>query len=768
MRIFKGVLLQILAIAFFCSCGKEGYDFGNEENTQIPSADQGEVEFLLSTDYTIRTRATEENLNLNPDNFSFTILNESNYVVKLWDQFSQVKGQSVKLNHGSYIAKAWYGDSTATGFDALFFVGKSNFQVDRLQTTKNVSITCKQGNAKVAVVWGDTIKKQNTNFYASVKREGFADSLLFSKDETRAGYIPVGNIKLKVSTTDASGVEKIYEHVASIPVIAQDFLTLHIDSRKGSGSSDNPGDSDNPSESDDGYIVITYNIDTTTTDKPQQITIPAFLVSKPAPTLYGTGFNENNEFEFWEGDVTNPVKVMINAPAFISSCKVAVNSPFVDFSLPDTVDIINDATNAAKLNNVLGIVWDDQLQNRRYAAIDLTAFAKSIRVIGNGAASENTTVSVSVVDMRGKKSGDVVYTLKAKRPSLSLNSVPEYDMWASKTYIELVTDVEDKSLFKFEYLVNNLPTEAKATLVSTSGNVCRYEISDLTPGTSYIFRANYNNGLYYTNTVAVITEAAQQLINGDMETWSNDKWSTYGAGSIYHYYPGVSSSDKGWSTRNTQTMEGIHSNLASTTDEVVAYRWNSCTVPTGDAVSGNAAEIRTMAFCTVKVTGTNVGSGFLWSTKDVESLVAGNNKVYVGYLYTGANDVTSQDPVPDSRGVAHQSRPTSLTFSYKYDPFNGDKCKVYAKVYDKNGAVIAQTEEFVSGESKESYTKVTFDFSYSSLNAKAASIMVFFQSGTNETYSYVKHVDGSYDANPWSLDTFVGSVLKVDNVELNY
>ena len=163
-----------------------------------------------------------------------------------------------------------------------------------------------------------------------------------------------------------------------------------------------------------------------------------------------------------------------------------------------------------------------------------------------------------------------------------------------------------------------------------------------------------------------------------------------------------------------------------------------------------------------------MGSGMFWGTKDVENFMKNNNKVYAGYLYTGANDVTTQYPVPDSRGIAHQSRPASLSFSYKYAPFNGDKFKAYAVIYDAKGAVIARTEEFLSGERKDSYTKVTFEFSYSSLKSKAASIMVFFQSGINETFSYVRFVDGSYDANPWSLDTFVGSVLKVDNVELNY
>ncbi len=745
-------------VAILCSCGKEGYDFGNEDNGKEPSANLGAVEFSVSADYTLRTKAEGTNLNLDPDKFSFAILNASNYIVEQWSEFSQVKGQSVELNHGAYKARAWYGDSTATGFDAIYFTGESSFQVERLQTTRNVTVTCRQGNAKVAVAWGENIKK-SADYYAIVKREGYADSLLFSKDETRAGYIPAGNIKLKVSTKDSQGTERVYEHEAAIPVAAQDFLTLHIDSKSSGG-----GTPDTPSGEDDGYIVITYNIDTTVTDKPQQITIPAFLVSQAAPTVLGTGFDQNNRIEFWEGEIPSPVKVMINAPAFVKSCKVSLVSPFVNVTLPDTVDLVSDATNSAKLRDALGIVWDDALQSKRFATMDLTNFAKSIEVTGTNSSSETTTFTVAVEDLRGKKSGEVLFTLVAKRPVLSLSEVPDYDMWATKAYIELVTDVEDKSLFKFEYLVNNLPKEANATLVSTTGNRSRYEITGLTPGSSYVFRANYCNGRYYTNTVAVSTEAAQQLVNGDMESWSSNEWNTFALQKIYLYYPGASSSNKSWGTRNAVTMDGVD-NASSTAawNERTAYGYNSNTIPTGDAVSGNAAEIRTMAFANF-----TISSGSSATRSGMASNVMNDCTVYAGYLYTGSADVTTSSPTPAAKGIGHSSRPKSVKFSYKYAPFNGDQCRVYAKLFDANGIAIAQTGEFISGEAKTGYTEKELEFAYSNLQKKAASIMVFFQSGTNETAAYVQHIKGGYGSNPWSLDTFVGSVLKVDNVVLNY
>ena len=149
-----------------------------------------------------------------------------------------------------------------------------------------------------------------------------------------------------------------------------------------------------------------------------------------------------------------------------------------------------------------------------------------------------------------------------------------------------------------------------------------------------------------------------------------------------------------------------------------------------------------------------------------------NYRVYAGTLYTGAADVTASSETPDKMGISHASRPASLRFSYKYAPYNGDNCKVYAVLYNASGEAIAVTDEFTANSAVDNYTELVLDFKYTKTNSKAASLFIMFQSGVNEgineKWEYVKAVDGSYDANPWSLDTFVGSVLKIDNVTLNY
>ena len=59
-------------------------------------------------------------------------------------------------------------------------------------------------------------------------------------------------------------------------------------------------------------------------------------------------------------------------------------------------------------------------------------------------------------------------------------------------------------------------------------------------------------------------------------------------------------------------------------------------------------------------------------------------------------------------------------------------------------------------------------FIYANSETKAKYIGVFFQSGTDTDINKMKQVEGSYDMSPYNQDRVVGSVLKIDNVVLNY
>lgn len=359
-------------------------------------------------------------------------------------------------------------------------------------------------------------------------------------------------------------------------------------------------------------------------------------------------------------------------------------------------------------------------------------------------------------------------------PAFTLPEQSEGNVWSKFIYITPMTEdnmtahKEDMAQKVMDNIVYEASSDGLSWIQSQKAEDGKIVIKNLQPSTTYTIRSRFG-AVNSSNTQQVTTESAQQLENGDMENWSNQEYTTYGLKSIYLYYVGNSSTDKSWGTKNTVTMAGVENGTSSgTSNQITAYRWNSCTIPTDDAVSGKAAEIRTMALATIPIVGTEVGTGIFWSKNNVANVVKEHHKIYNGYLYTGNIDIQTVDEEPNKYGISHFARPLSLSFSYKYSPFNGDNCLVYAKIFDRDGNEIAYTEEFKSQNTQSSYNILTLDFNYKDLITKASSIFILFQSGEKETWDYVMYLSGDYKANPWSLDTFVGSVLKVDNVTLNY
>lgn len=154
-----------------------------------------------------------------------------------------------------------------------------------------------------------------------------------------------------------------------------------------------------------------------------------------------------------------------------------------------------------------------------------------------------------------------------------------------------------------------------------------------------------------------------------------------------------------------------------------------------------------------------------WKRASVYSYTRDNGTAYVGYLFTGTFDKNSDSY---SLGIAHTARPKSISFDYKYAPLpSTDQCIAYAKIYDSNNVEIATTQEFNS-MTQDVYKKETLNFTYTQSTTKAAYIGIFFQSGTNTDIGNMRQVEGGYSTSPYNQDRVVGSVLKIDNVTLNY
>ena len=354
-------------------------------------------------------------------------------------------------------------------------------------------------------------------------------------------------------------------------------------------------------------------------------------------------------------------------------------------------------------------------------------------------------------------------------PAFTMPDQPEGNVWSKFMYItpmtaENMTAKEEMT----DKVLANIVYEASAdggTTWTPSEKTAdeRYVIKGLEPSTTYTIRSRFG-GVLSSNTQTVTTESAQQVENGDMETYSETEVFG-GAGAAWCTAINCVYFGKNWSSRNEKTVDGAQ-NANGTSNYGVYWRWCSGTVSTTDKNEGNRAiEISTLAFYNNEFSGT-VGPSILNNKREhvYSKRVNVSGTAYAGYLFTGTfnKDADSYD-----LGISHTARPVSFSFDYKYVPIASDQCIAYAKLYDVDKNEIASTEIFNSS-TQDAYVTKTLPFTYTDTQKKAVYIGFFFQSGTNTNIGDMKQVHGDANSTPWKRDRVVGSVLKIDNVTLNY
>lgn len=353
-------------------------------------------------------------------------------------------------------------------------------------------------------------------------------------------------------------------------------------------------------------------------------------------------------------------------------------------------------------------------------------------------------------------------------PAFTLPEQSEGNVWSKFIYITPMTEdnmtahKEDMAQKVMDNIVYEVSSDGLSWIQSQKAEDGKIVIKNLQPSTTYTIRSRFG-AVNSSNTQQVTTESAQQLENGDMENWSKNQ--LYGGNGSFSA-PVYCDYCTGWNTRNERTTLGAENASGGLGGFIpidgnygASWRWHSGTLPTTDVKDGSfAAEISTLAFYNQKLNGG-------YDRNNIFNLIKNDGTSFVGYLFLGTFDKNSDSY---SLGISHEARPVSISFDYKYIPLPvEDNCIVYAIVYDNEYKEIAHTAIFNSSQQID-YITQTLCFEYEKLNSKANYIGVFFQSGSNLDIEKMQHVKGDYNASPFNKDRVVGSVLKIDNVTLNY
>lgn len=718
---------------------------------------------------------------------------------------------------GDYTLEAWHGEADAEGFECPYYYGTTNVKVENNKTTV-VSLTATQAQAMVSVSYTEAFRNYMTSWSAKVNDHAYA------ADETRPVYVTPGTVKVLVDFTKPNGVEgKAYE-AASFRAKVRTHYKVSIDLEEGAGSARLVITYDDEMETVTEDIDISDEVMSAPAPEitPQGFTsgtavdfVPGMgavgdmkmnIVARGglgAVTLVTTGKSLLDQG--WPAEI-DLMSATAEQRQLLTGLGLKVlglwNNPdrmgVIDFSaVPEHIAEIENGDNSTaftvsvrdrnsktcepvelKLNLeplVLEITGADTLQPGEPLNItvayngdeitdkvaieynnirgtwtrlsDVQVVASAARAVTdytlrvNGLPGDVQSVKIRAVC--GNKTSE--FTVKSAPFEVAVNND---DVYASHAFVT-VNGTEGQNQADLaaaaQYFVSADGGEYKASTGTADG--VYFDITGLEPAKEYMVKVRID-GLF-SRPVSFTTEACAQLPNSGMEEWSQTdsgtNWACVVAGSP-------------WGTNNPMT---------TSQGGDFAYCRISGTI-SGEGHEGSGALIRTVGWGSGNTAvGDGGGSG---KTKYTDA----------GLLHLGASRSARPDGYGNREGalttddldcgIAFASRPSSLSFRYKYSPKNSeDNGLAEFWVKDAAGNVIASGTQNLAAAG--SYTLVTIPMTYAGPGtSKAAKIYVKFLSTNDRRFLEKNNANfsGPGFGGDWGRGTYMGSQLYIDDITLNY
>lgn len=823
----KGIMSVALAGAM-ASCA---FDFGSGPSS---TAGMGSIALTATVDgstVTSRSRAEDE-ADIGVSQLGLRLTPSDGSQVYSWESVDDFDSEKT-FPAGSYTIEAFYGDEKSKGFEAPHYYGSTTLEVKDGQTTP-VALEATLANAKVKVNFSDNFVNYMQSFSAAVYSAG-ADPVTITASEKRPVYVREGNVEVTLDLTKPNGT-KGHLSVATFQARPRYFYTVNIDVTNGSADvalsvtfdetldtetividlSDDVLNAPGPEFTAEGFdpsepiSFVDYNAPS---DLEARLTVVA-MAGLRSLKLYTE--SASLTASRWPSAEIDLLAAATDLGALGSMGLKTVGIPAAGSSEPARIVSIDMSALIASLRFIDGDAADNvstftlravdtnskesetplkftvavdpislELSNGQYK---FGAQTITFDVAYNGAdlSKEPWRVAIFYLNPRGTLTaasaveyvldGDVYHATATIDPQdeeveivavpqdqrrVSLTVTPEVplliidtdkavDAFARFAFVPVKVDGEESTDLMLRYLMNGADL-----LISTDGNTFTdYDMSDvivdtenavfilktLEPSTEYFVKiVNADKHLLDSPQTAQFTTADEwQLPNSGMEYWSaHDNTS-------YSYFTWQEPDD--WMTANSVTAGG-----ASRTSEAFKYCPGTSS-STDDAFAGSCAQI------------TTVGHG---SGNNIPMTGLGSYTVQhltVGELYYGEKGV----------GAAVVSRPTALSFRYKYSKFNAaDWGTARVVLYDASGDVLYDSDSDQSVSTPLNSLTAT-DYELVTVPLKnfetAARIYVEFTSSGNEALHAPSNTNLKYPSTGLSKqrEKFLGSSLFIDDIELHY
>lgn len=753
MRHLRFILIG-LALSVCLSCIKDDVRGGQDGSTP------GELTVELAADASTGAMAvkSEEDhsaevpAELVPtlDEFEVEVYKDEEGLEKLRlyrDTYANSVGKIIRLNTGKYRLLAQHGDSLGCGFNKPYFLADHSFELTPENPKQAVGAVAKLGNVMLDVSFGENVPGSYYDYYVIIRHlDHKKKSLKFTKHETRPGFIPGGNLVVEFYA-DLTG-EGDWKYAATEPrtYSPNDYVHVNVDVE--------------PRKSN---MLFNITVNETEDIVAVPMELPSWVTPQEAPSISLAGFDENNKCRVIEGvDVGAGGSVSILAKAAVARCVLNVTSDILEragFPVAQDIDIANaDAEMAERLKNA-GIEWnEDILGSRDFSYINLSGIVEYLNSQAKAARQEKTlaTFTLKVVDQVMKETS-VTFTVV----SVPINpqiSIRDYNIWSTKLIAPTVTVSEgaNRDLFTVQFRKQGTPAWTDLVdhkLHGTGLSLRCDDIVNLEPKTTYQLRVMYNgNNEVVSDALTVSTEAAQQIGNSGFEDFSVEThkftvkgWTTSQESKDFYRPWASGSTDKWWDVNSKKTL----------LEQVSSNNLDFKVFPTVSYSTDRYAGQKSAQIASVQV---NVEAD---AGSDGDAPVKA-----VGELFIGS---ASKDGSHQNDGHSFTSRPSAITFMYKYVPVGNETFYARIELYDKDGNMIAAQEEKKLGAA-DRWTMCTMNLEYLNITAKAAKIYVSFKSSslTDAQAGYRSGSSAQIEMGGTTYTARIGSVLKVDDVRLLY
>ena len=499
----------------------------------------------------------------------------------------------------------------------------------------------------------------------------------------------------------------------------------------------------------------------------------------PAPTVGVTGFDKPITVMEATGANVDGMSTTIVAKGRIASCLLSFESKYLnEKGLKSPIDLVTvDAATKTTLNN-LGITWTDNMASSTTATIDFSGVdnymdgAQYNGSFGNEFAKFSVKVANAVSLDETKKNtecevGSFKYVIPASPVSGTIKST---DIWAKRAYNYSATLTDgNRNQWKLQCGNGSTWKDLSASLngdVLNCGTITGLS-SGANAGTKHTIRAVYhNNPSIAYNIYEFTTEAAAQVVNSDFEDWRDESYEfqykavTGWKNATQKWFTPAKDKAKWWDVNSLLTMSKKTATTTGLTYKVFPTVSYSTDTPSGSGKSAQMACIFVCNYATSATRGDDLAgsAGALIYGVDLWSSTA------AGEIFIGSADSYGEHA---NEGHEFYSRPDGLKFQYKYSSYDSETFQVSAWILGESGDEIAYAET-TNGPSASSWSTYNLKFEYSNLDEKAAVIYIMFRASSKSNGEISIDTGKTIEMAGTNYGCHMGSLLKVDNLELIY